>query len=1274
MTEPGTGEGRKRTEKSPGVANGGSYRPHKKPVIEERSPYPFRSSEAKHTEVVESETQVIEEVEVEVVREDMARREETELTPAAFLQYLQRKDEEDRKERAKMIELQRLAFEEEKERHRVAEERLLARREEEEQRRREEDETRRSVEDARRRNDRREDNRARERRELLQEKLKGLGMYKEGTELSAYLEKFERIMRMGEVSMDSWGDRLYPKLTEALCKRMTKDLEDGEKYDVIKKGLLKAVGETAITYGNQLLCANSDVFKSMSAGGIADWLVRVTSGMFQECNSVEDCTVAAALAVLRNCLPESGKTFIDAKKIGKWGVLRESLEDWMSGRQPGNYFRSLGSGPVESSSSRGYRGYREKESTYGQSGKSQSFVGDRVGGNTRDRVGGNTGFVVTCYSCGEKGHRASECKKDKSGASYVARVPTCYTCGKSGHKSPECTSKKGAVAVKKEPPTKLSVLRQAKSGVQLNVAVGSVSGVETAVLIDSGAELASVPRALVPEGVVWEKDVMVRGYGGVERLHKCFMCEFVIGGFRKVVKTVVDESEPLGVSCLVPVSLVDDQEAAAYREAIRAYRDGEKADVNVLTRSMAKRESELDECDEEVDSCEAWDVIPPEGECAHEPSDPVSSQSEPLNMPETVSKVGDDHGVDDAEGSPEAEQPQAKAGEDGDKGSAIPLEKLVTSESVHSKLGEIASEIGPVREGQEKESLEREIKEDPSLREWRELADRKERGFKWNRGVLVRELYVTWDEFREVLVLPTSIRERVLVLGHDRNGHLGAEKVSKLVGRYFVWPGMVREIVKYCRSCEKCQVRSKYKPRRAPAVEQPVLAEPFENVAIDLVGPLPKGKGGCRYILTYICLATRWPEAVPLRSITAKSVVEGLWSIFSRTSVPEVVLSDQGSQFCGRVMGQLCSWLGVEKVKTSPYHPESNGCVERMHGTMKSVLGKCLDEGLDWVEQLNFVMFVLRQMPHRDSGYSPFDLVYGFRVRTPLDALYHGLYETDSKKLNVCEWVLRMSERLESLRDSAALGMAKGRESRIQYLNRGTKLRVFDKGDHVLYRVPGMTCKLSDSWQGPYVVVERVGAVNYRIGKIGKVKHNKVVHVNCLKAFKERAEIKRLDVVIEEESESSSVLNGVCEGFVECELDELLSDYKDVFSDRPGYTDRVVLEIKTSEGEPIRQTPYSVPLGIRDKVRKELDSLVEQGIIERCQSNWASPLVPVRKPDGSVRLCVDYRRLNERTIKEPYYIPSFDEMVEKVGSGCLGVLKLQTTEVSTSQAPDAAAT
>ncbi len=159
----------------------------------------------------------------------------------------------------------------------------------------------------------------------------------------------------------------------------------------------------------------------------------------------------------------------------------------------------------------------------------------------------------------------------------------------------------------------------------------------------------------------------------------------------------------------------------------------------------------------------------------------------------------------------------------------------------------------------------------------------------------------------------------------------------------------------------------------------------------------------------------------------------------------------------------LCELLGIEKLRTSPYHPQTNGMVERMHGTLKSVLGRCVEDGVDWVCQVPLALYVLRQMPHADSGFSPFDLVFGFRVRTPLDALYHGIFEVESKEMNVCDWVAGMMDRLERMRDCAALKMAKGKESRLRYCNKGSKLRVFEKGDRVMYRIPGMFCKLADS-------------------------------------------------------------------------------------------------------------------------------------------------------------------------------------------------------------------
>ncbi len=345
MTEPGPSEVRRRTKKLSGVSTDKElYRPKGRPAVKTRSPYPFRFSEVKYEEESGGESELVEDSEVEVLQEEMSKRgEESEV--ASLLRYLVERDEKDREERKIAEEVNRKAKEEEAARKREEEERARRRREEGEDRRLGEEAARRREEEERRRTSRLEDDRVRERRELLQEKLKGLGVYKEGGELGAYLGKFERIMREGKVSENDWGEKLYPRLPETLCMRVAQARDNDEEYGEIKRILLKATGETAITYGNQLLEANWELFKSMTAGGLTDWLVRVTKGMCQGCKGVEDCMLAMALAILRRNLPPSGKAYLEMRKIGEWEELRDILEDWMSGRQKGNFYRPLGSGP-----------------------------------------------------------------------------------------------------------------------------------------------------------------------------------------------------------------------------------------------------------------------------------------------------------------------------------------------------------------------------------------------------------------------------------------------------------------------------------------------------------------------------------------------------------------------------------------------------------------------------------------------------------------------------------------------------------------------------------------------------------------------------------------------------------------------------------------------------------------------------------------------------------------------------------------------------------------
>ncbi len=127
-----------------------------------------------------------------------------------------------------------------------------------------------------------------------------------------------------------------------------------------------------------------------------------------------------------------------------------------------------------------------------------------------------------------------------------------------------------------------------------------------------------------------------------------------------------------------------------------------------------------------------------------------------------------------------------------------------------------------------------------------------------------------WSAVNQIVV-PVCYRQAVLSLAHDHalSGHLGIKKTYQRILRHFVWPRLKSDVTKYCRTCRTCQFSGKPNQviPRAPLVPIPVMGEPFERVIIDCVGPLPKTRTGNQYLLTIMCAATRFPEAIPLRKI-----------------------------------------------------------------------------------------------------------------------------------------------------------------------------------------------------------------------------------------------------------------------------------------------------------------------------------------------------------------------------------------------------------------------
>ena len=144
--------------------------------------------------------------------------------------------------------------------------------------------------------------------------------------------------------------------------------------------------------------------------------------------------------------------------------------------------------------------------------------------------------------------------------------------------------------------------------------------------------------------------------------------------------------------------------------------------------------------------------------------------------------------------------------------------------------------------------------------------------------------------------------------------------------------------------------------------------------------------------------------------------------------------------------------------------------------------------------------------------------------------------------------------------------------------------------------------------------------------------------------------VKRVTAVLEQGTYKDDMTSRYAEAKVEeqhlsetqkQQLEQLLHQYDSVLDKEPGLTTLVQFDIDTGDASPIYQRPYSTPVALRVSVDKEIDWLVSKGYIVSSSSPWASPMVTVRKADGSARLCVDFRKINSLTRQTPFYMPGW---------------------------------
>ena len=326
------------------------------------------------------------------------------------------------------------------------------------------------------------------------------------------------------------------------------------------------------------------------------------------------------------------------------------------------------------------------------------------------------------------------------------------------------------------------------------------------------------------------------------------------------------------------------------------------------------------------------------------------------------------------------------------------------------------------------------------------------------------------------IVLPKSMRPLIYQHLHIDMGHLGADRVFELARKKVYWPRMQDDIESFIR--DQCTCIAQRKPHlhsKAP-LQNITTTSPMELVTINYVH-LEKGIGGMEYILVIVDHFTRFTQAYPTKNKSSLTAAKRLYNDFIlRFGIPSQFLTDQGGEFENNLMRDLNKICGITKIRTTPYHPQTNGACERMNQTLLKML-RTLPESMKsrWPESVNKMVHAYNCTRHSSTGYSPFFLLFGRDPTLPIDLLLCTDSNTVRNKNHgkfVKDWKRQMEEAYKLAQERSGSRKLKDKER----WDAGATLSCLKVGDRVLVqnKEKGGPGKLRSYWEQQIYVITSV--------------------------------------------------------------------------------------------------------------------------------------------------------------------------------------------------------
>lgn len=296
------------------------------------------------------------------------------------------------------------------------------------------------------------------------------------------------------------------------------------------------------------------------------------------------------------------------------------------------------------------------------------------------------------------------------------------------------------------------------------------------------------------------------------------------------------------------------------------------------------------------------------------------------------------------------------------------------------------------------------------------------------------------------------------------------------------WEGLHSDVVETLQSCHDCNMERPRVTRYQHRLVRPGFA--FHTIAIDVVGPLPVTTSKNKFIIVAVDHLTKWVEAraIPNQSAltTATFILE---QIIYRHGCPQVILTDNGTNFTSYIIPRLNALMGIKGTLTTPYRPQANGMVERTNGSLVSILRKLAHtKEHEWDTYLNTACFAYNIGYNCSTGHTPFRLLYGRHASVP-PSLYSLI--SDDGVVLVDTYLQRLVQALIKVQSEAySTNLAKKEKDVERASASRPELPLFEVGDRVYFYAKGTfkrDNKLSSLWQGPAIVVQKVGLNSYTL-------------------------------------------------------------------------------------------------------------------------------------------------------------------------------------------------